>query len=296
MRKKVLVLVISSDTYPSVRNRKIIEKTWLIDSPENIEVFFYKAGHKTEVSKQNEITLAVGKSSKDISEKNIMAFEYALENFDFDFLFRTTTTSYVKLDELNSFIERNHKESKYLYCGRVMETNDLSNNKQTFVSGAGILFTRDTIKKIIENKKKLDYRLWDDVGLGKLLKKLGIDASIGQREDIKGNIFRHDFSYKHYHYRCRIDNHYGYPRFLEYYVIKYLHFLLNKKSINKFKKIIFSSLFEVSKQFYVQYPFFKIYTFLKTLLKKILPRKIFSSFKKKFQTLNKKIQLRYFKY
>jgi hypothetical protein len=280
MRKKVLVLVISSDTYPSVRNRKIIEKTWAVDSPDNIEVFFYKAGHKTEVSKQNEITLAVGKSSKDISEKNIMAFEYALENFDFDFLFRTTTTSYVKLDELNSFIERNHKESKYLYCGRVMETNDLSNNKQTFVSGAGILFTRDTIKKIIENKKQLDYRLWDDVGLGKLLKKLGIDASIGQREDIKGNIFRHDFSHKHYHYRCRIDNHYGYPRYLEFYVIKYLHFLLNKKS----------------KQLYLQYPFFKIYTFLKTLLKKILPKKIFSLFKKKFQTLNKNIQLRYFKY
>ena len=102
-----------------------------------------------------------------------------------------------------------------------METYDLEKNKQYFVSGAGILFSKNTINHIIKNKNKMDFRLWDDVGIGKLLCELKINPTDGKRYDIQGNIFKQAVDIDHYHYRCRIDNHYGYPRFLEYYVIKY---------------------------------------------------------------------------
>ena len=47
--------------------------------------------------------------------------------------------------------------------------------------------------------------------------EIGIDPVKGKRFDINGNIFKEKIELNHYHYRCRIDNHYGYPRFLEAY-------------------------------------------------------------------------------
>ena len=48
---------------------------------------------------------------------------------------------------------------------------------------------RKTLQAIVDQKDKLDYLLWDDVGLGKLLNEvLNISPSGGFRHDIPGNI------------------------------------------------------------------------------------------------------------
>ena len=189
MKPRIMVLVVSSDTYPSKRNKKIIQKTWVQNCPNNIKVFFYKSGIETFINKNNEIILKVGKSTKDISKKNLLAFEYVLNNFEFEYLFRTTTTSYVNLEKLNDLVFDKFSDFKELYCGKIMETYDLEKNKQTFVSGAGILFSKSTIQNIVNNKEKIDLELWDDVGIGKLLGELEIDPVEGSRYDIEGNIF-----------------------------------------------------------------------------------------------------------
>ena len=228
--------------------------------------------------------------------KNLLAFEYAINNFEFDFLFRTTTTSYVNLEKLKNFIVENFIEHKNLYCGKIMETYDLEKNKQYFVSGAGILFSKNTINHIIKNKNKMDFRLWDDVGIGKLLGELKINPTDGKRYDIQGNIFKQAVDIDHYHYRCRIDNHYGYPRFLEYYVIKNLDMIIKGIRINKLTNSLMKYLFEISKFFYIQYPIWKLYSFFKFFLKLLLPKKIYKVLKQKLNRFNKKFNLKYFKY
>ena len=47
---KILVLVISSDTYPSKRNKKSLLKTWVQNIPSNMNVYFYKAGRNVKKS------------------------------------------------------------------------------------------------------------------------------------------------------------------------------------------------------------------------------------------------------
>lgn len=47
----ILVLVVSSDTYPSKRNKKSLLKTWVKNIPSNINVYFYKAGRSTTIKK-----------------------------------------------------------------------------------------------------------------------------------------------------------------------------------------------------------------------------------------------------
>ena len=296
MKPKIMVLVVSSDTYPSKRNKKIIQKTWVQNCPNNINVFFYKSGLETFINKNNEIILKVGKSTRDISKKNLLAFEYVLKNFEFEYLFRTTTTSYVNLKKLNDLVVDKFTDFKELYCGKIMKTYDLEKNKQTFVSGAGILFSKSTIQNIVNNKEKIDLELWDDVGIGKLLNELEINPVEGSRYDIKGNIFNLNVDLNQYHYRCRIDNHYGYPRFLEYYVIKYLDKMINEIKISKFTNFLFKYLFETSKIFYIQYPIWKLYSIIKKLIKFILPKKIFKILKQKLNNLNTKFNLKYFKY
>lgn len=293
---KIIILILSSDTYPSKRNKKIIQKTWGCSQNKNLDIYFYKAGNETYLSKDNEIIVKSGKTSIEISKKNIEAFEYVFKNFKFDYLFRTTTTSYVNPDLLMKFIKSEVQNEEFVYSGKVMQTNDHSGNSVNFVSGAGILFNNKVIEKILDNKSKVNYDLWDDVGIGKLISELNIKPIEGFQYEIKGNIFKEKLNVNHYHYRCRIDNHYGYPRFLEKYVISYLHKFINKIEISKSKILFWNLIFEISKIIYVQYPFLKLFNFLKSFIKLLIPKIFMKNFYKKYKKINEKINLRYFKY
>ena len=116
----------------------------------------------------------------------------------------------------------------------------------------------------------------------------------GKRYDIQGNIYKENIDLKHYHYRCRIDNHYGYPRFLETSVLSELDFRIkNSKSYNKkYLQLIF---FEICKLFYIQMPFWKIYNFFRSLLKTLLPKSLYRYIKNILKNKIKDFQLYYFK-
>ena len=292
---KLLILIVSSTDYPSPRNKKVQKKTWVDTQSRDVEVIYYKAGNNTKIA-NDELEVKVGASTIDMALKNILAFEYVLENFQFDYLFRTTTTSYVNVENLIEFLQSNKFQNDFLYSGVIIDTNDLQGKKINFVNGAGILFNHKVVDTIVKNKNQIDYELWDDVGIGKLMMELGIDPVSGKRFDIKGNIFREEIELDHYHYRCRIDNHYGYPRFLEAYVIKILDKYVNEGSVNKFIEIVGSKIFEIFKLFYIQYPILKFTLLLKKLIKKITPGFIFNFLKEKFGEKYNNFLLKYFKY
>ena len=271
---KLLILIVSSTDYPSPRNKKF-KKTWVDTQFSDVEIIYYKAGNNTKIT-DDELEVKVGASTLDMGLKNILAFEYVLENFQFDYMFRTTTTSYVNVKNLFEHIKSNNFQNDFFYSGVITNTNDSEGKQIDFVSGAGILFNHKTVDTIVKNKNQIDYELWDDVGIGKLMMEIGIDPVKGKRFDINGNIFKEKIELNHYHYRCRIDNHYGYPRFLEAYVIKFLDKYVIEGSVNKFIEIVGSTIFEIFKLFYIQYPFLKLTVLLKKFIKKITPRVIFN--------------------
>ena len=41
---KILILILSSNTYPSSRNKKAIKKTWASDHSDNFRIIFYESG------------------------------------------------------------------------------------------------------------------------------------------------------------------------------------------------------------------------------------------------------------
>jgi len=294
---KILILVLASNTYPSLRNEKAIKKTWAKQNHKNIDIVFYKSGNKNKF-KNNNLTVLSGKKTSDIGHKTLRAFEWAIKNADYEYIFRTNTSSYINILELQKYIKNLDKSQKFIYNGVIMSLpkNNIR-NKVDFVSGAGILFNRNSIELLLSKESDFNLQDWDDVAIGRLFQDNNIKPSSGYRFDIEGNIFKQKIENRHYHYRCRIDNHYGYPRFLEKNVIFFLHDRLTNKNYveSNVKILLYKILFELSRITYIQSQIWNLYNTSKTILKKSLPNSVYINLKKYLKIVDMNIKLRYLK-
>tara|TARA_B000000532_G_C18830569_1_gene390178 strand:+ start:247 stop:1146 length:900 start_codon:yes stop_codon:yes gene_type:complete len=288
---KLSVLLLSSNTYPSVRNSKVQKKLMLKNN--NEEIYWYKQGSKNILKNSeaklvnNDLYLNVNDDSMSMGYKTIEAFRWMYENSEFDYLFRTNTSSYLSIENLNKFIEENFTNKEFVYSGLIHDTKDAKGNKIYFASGSGYLLNRRVIKLVLENSNLWEHQYWDDVSLALLLKKFNISPTQGKRFDISGNPYKQHIDKSNYHFRCRVDNHYGYPRFLEIYVIKYLHRIFNDKNEFILTKKAKSFLFELCKLFYIHQFGWKIFSLIRSVLRFILPTKIYKLVK---SILSKKIE------
>ena len=279
---KIVILILSSNTYPSKRNKKAIQKTWANQNYPNTDIYFYSAGTKTRVVDRDLIVKDSG-TAQDIGKKTLSAFDWVDKNLEYDFIFRTNTSSYVQVKNLVEYIENISQNTDYTYKGIVQEREyeNVSKNYK-FVSGAGILLDKNTVKALLHSQNLWDHSEWDDIALGKLLSSLNIKPQTGKRDEIKGNFYNRDIDITNYHVRCRLDQVAGYPRFLEALVIKDLHKIYYQKK--PFAKNLKKYVFYVFKIFYIEKPVWRIYnSFFKTL-KSTLPQssyKILKNFKSK---------------
>ena len=296
---KLSVLLLSSNTYPSARNSKVQKDLFI--KTNNEEIYWYKQGSKNILENfdaklvDNDLFLNANDDSMSMGYKTIEAFKWIYENSDFDYLFRTNTSSYFSLENLNKFIEENFDNKEFVYSGLIHDTKDVDGNQIVFASGSGYLLNRRVVQLILENSNLWDHRYWDDVSLAILLKKFNITPTQGKRFDITGNPFKQEVDKSSYHFRCRIDNHYGYPRFLEVYVLKYIHNIFSGKNQFTLTNQLMSLFFEVSRVFYIHQFGWKIFTLLRSILKFILPNKIYKLIKSTFAKKIEKFKLVRFK-
>lgn len=142
-----------------------------------------------------------------IGLKTILAFKHILENYDFDYLFRTNTSSYLDVAKILSFLDTQPKTNVY---GGVVSSafGDLR-----FASGAGVLLSRDVIERVCRSEHLWKHGLIDDLALGELvstftdpkvpilpLERLDLyslaSAKATNNETINAN----------YHFRCKSKN------------------------------------------------------------------------------------------
>lgn len=284
----IATLIISSNTYPAVRNSKS-QKSFFFDEGFSRELtFWYKAGNKEQLKDQdfktvnNDLLINTDDSSLNMGLKTILALEWLDKNCEYDFVVRPTPSSYLNYKNLHNFIEKNLLDEEFVYCGNLQSTNDLNGNQIDFISGSTLILNRNTVKKIIQNKSEWNHSYWDDVALSLLMKNLNITPQQSKRFDVEGNPFKAKIPANYYQYRCRCDNHYGYPRFLEAISLKILHELIDKKGINFIKKYTYWFIFELSKLFYIYQFGWKSFQFIRTILKKILPDRFYKFIKRKF--------------
>ena len=285
---KILILVLSSKTYPSSRNKKAIKNTWGSNLHDNFKIIFYESGEDEKVI-DDTLFVEIDTSSKNLGYKLLLALEWCERNVDYDFIFRTNTSSFVNTKELENYISGNLLDKEFVYCGMplVRDYKD-STKKINFLSGAGIILNKKTTQLILDKRKNWDHSEWEDVSLGKLLDENGVQFTSGRRQDIQYNFYNNLIDKTNYHYRCRIDNHYGYPRFLESYVFSDLNKIIKNGHLNQVDIFAKKYLFYFLKTLRVDSPRFKIYKVLKFLIKTILPKQIFDYLKKRQPVFLKK--------
>jgi hypothetical protein len=101
-----------------------------------------------------------------IGLKTIEAFKYVLKEFDFDYLFRTNTSSLVNPKKLVAYLKNTSKTG--VYAGYKMKTE----TNEDYASGAGILMSRDVISRVCDAEAQWRHGLPDDVALAALIANL----------------------------------------------------------------------------------------------------------------------------
>ena len=140
----------------------------------------------------------------------ISAFDHILNDQNIDFIIRTNVSSYWNLRQLRKIL--NNLPSTNVFAGVTGPAySGLSGKfKSTkYVSGAGMIFSRDVATKLTENYKSVDLTLIDDVSIGRSIAKLGIKTIELPRIDV-----RHrrdvtelplDIMQNCAHFRCKSD-------------------------------------------------------------------------------------------
>ena len=228
---KVLTLVLCSRNYLSFISSKAQQKIWgkYLNDFNILHFIGHPYSSEREVDyvseqKNNYLVLNTDDGYPNLAKKTLLAFDWAISNLEFDYLFRTNTSSFVDFKKLHKFSKSNRNNLDY--SGVILDVVE----GDTIASGAGFFLSKKNVELILNNKEKFDVTLPDDVAIARLLKKFEILPSSLIRKDLKkvpkpNSVYQSD----HFHYRCRLDP--QYHRILEPQLLKYLNRVSEKKGI-----------------------------------------------------------------
>ena len=98
--------------------------------------------------------------------KELAVIKYFLDKADLDFIYMTTSSSYIRTEKLLSVVDS--LDGAFVYAGSI------PNVTGRFASGANRLISRDAAEKIVANRLKWSPRWLGDYGLGRLCERLNI--------------------------------------------------------------------------------------------------------------------------
>jgi hypothetical protein len=205
---KIIILIISSDTFNEYKDMYDIWKKYM-NSHKNITSYFIENKKLLEddivIDKEKNTIYCNGKENyiPGILNKTIKSISYCLDNFEFDYIYRTNLSTVLNLYKLSSYVKNN----KVDYAGQ---------DYGGFVSGSGILLSKDACKKLILDKSLINHDIIDDVAISNSLKNFynitnidfyalsGLDDKIFNNDNFKkiNNIT--------FQFRCRIANEHTY--------------------------------------------------------------------------------------
>ncbi len=221
-KPKVLVLILCSRNYLSYISSKTQKKLWdKYSSKYQIQHFIgnpYLAEREVDYVLNNQsqyLHLDVSDNYQNIAKKTFLALEFINLNYDFDYIFRTNTSSFIDFRKFEKYISDNIENIDY--SGSTLKASE----GDTIASGAGFFLSKKNVEIIVNNKKEFNASLPDDVAIARLLSQFNIVPNDLRRKDLKavpspGSVFNSD----HFHYRCRLDP--QYHRILEPLLMRYL--------------------------------------------------------------------------
>ena len=201
----IIILIIANDDNESYIEMQQIWRKYM-NNHSNIKSYFIK--NKIDINEdiivnQEENTIYVKNNENlipGILQKTIKSFEYCLQNFEFDYIYRTNLSSFIDLNKAYHFLENN----KVDYGSCCLDIHiDLH-----FASGCGFILSKKMVNILINNQNLINYKIIDDVAIGELLiDKLNYNIFNISRYDVQNIndiIFNNDTHI--FHFRCKSDD------------------------------------------------------------------------------------------
>jgi hypothetical protein len=148
----------------------------------------------------------------------ISAIEYLRQEFNPDFYIRTNVSSFWNLLELRKLLSALPMTGTYAGVTGPAYSGLSGKLKSTrYVSGAGMIMSRDVASRLVEIGSSIDLTYIDDLTIGRALGKAGIKSQELTRVDLRHKrdvfeIVEEDFL-RTYHFRCKSEHRYGISSF-----------------------------------------------------------------------------------
>ena len=122
-------------------------------------------------------------------EKFILSSQILLETFEFDYLIRVNTTTYVDTEKLMLFLDKD------------IDYGGIQTKQKKFASGWGIVISRKALRRVVESARKIkaDKCIYDDEIIGRAMLELGFtlnpipSITVETLEDVQ-KLDREDFA------------------------------------------------------------------------------------------------------
>lgn len=193
---KILILVLSfNDNAIYSEFYKTQKETWDSEKIDGVETFYYFGNTNKNEIIGNDIFVDVNESTHNCGYKTINTFEL-INDLEFDYVFRTNSSSYVDKKMLLEYVETKPKEN--YYSGMIGNYDGIN-----FASGSGYFISKDLIHLVLNEKNKWKHELIDDVAIAKILFDNNISPSHNDRFDVL-NWFKIPMNF--FHYRLKNKN------------------------------------------------------------------------------------------
>ena len=166
---KIIILVLSYKDDGGIYDRfqKSQSETWAGVPYSDTETFFFYGDSDENKIVGDKIYVTVNSGLWSCGLKTIESLKLINNNFDYDFLFRTNSSSYVDKQVLSDFLDG--KPKRNYYAGHSSYDQGVH-----YVSGSGIILSKDLVDIIIENQNEIDGNLMDDASFAKILNSRNI--------------------------------------------------------------------------------------------------------------------------
>ena len=170
-KKKVSILVGICSCISAAERREACRETWLSQPQSGIECRFFLGRREPLADEPDVVTLWVEDDYEHLPAKGLAFYKWALDNYDFDWLFKCDDDTYLSLERLPSMCDV-----------RFDLIGDMSVEHRGFPSGgAGYLMKRELVEKIVALGASVPLTGPEDVIFGRMARSLGAECLASAR-------------------------------------------------------------------------------------------------------------------
>jgi hypothetical protein len=169
--KRVLIMVISCQQPPYGRMINTSLKTWDSEQVDGVETIFY-CGEPVQENSEKIIYFPIDESLHTMGHKDILAYEWALKNKDFDYVARVNSSCYV-----NKRILLKHCQG--LPSSKVFAGLEVTDTPKWIWGGGQFIISRDVLQGMVDNKDKWNHSVMEDRAMSYLVTEMGIEYTRG---------------------------------------------------------------------------------------------------------------------